>query len=1175
MNISWIKRGMKLFAFIAFVFPLTVSAASYVYTSTADFEGGNLDGLVTDPADQLQLGTTGSTFPVMWIANAGEDTVSKIDTDNNVETARYRTWIAPAALHGAWTGPAPSRTGVDVDGNVYIANRHFDGRAISVVKILAEGGIDRNGSGTIETSRDLDNNGTISGAELLPITDDGDGIFECNATSCESADERIAWVVQIPGTDGDLGRSLCVGTDSNVWVGAYNTGIYYKLSSADGSGMGSMNTGGRPYGCAIDSNGILYGANLSNYIVRGDTNTFTGLGSLSHSGQGSSYAITVGNGNKVYLGSTSGHSFIEYDPGTNTFSTPSISTIRSLGVAVDGGGRIVVSGYSGIRVYNANKTLHCSSTVIPGGFPSDIRGSVVDANGDYWSVSRSSSEIIKYDQDCGFIMRRPVGYEPYTYSDVTGFAARNTTTPTGVWNVIVDGGSADFNWENASWTSNIPTDAQIVVRVRTANDPGDLEFVSYSAPISNGGGFVAVGQYAEFKVSLTANPDGDSPILNDFSAEGSPANEPPDAKCKDQAVSTPADACVADANIDDGSSDPDGDTLVLSQSPTGPYGLGNTVVQLTATEVGTNPVLFDTCLATVTVTDDTDPAVDAGANQLHEATSTGGAPAVLSIFSSDACGPPSIDVAPALAIYPLGTTTVTVTATDGSNNDASDTVDIKVVDTTPPVLTIPDDIEVEATGPQTPVSIGSASATDIFPLTISNNAPADYPVGSTPVVWTALDANNNSTSLTQTITVVDTTAPVVTPPADLVVVSTGLLTPADLGIATATDAVGVVSGPTPDLPGPFLAGTTTIVWSASDAAGNVGTAIQTITVLGQLVCEMEVDGGDKSKKSGKSGKSGKSDKSGKSGKSGKSDKSGKSGKSGKSEKTPGIRMADSMHLETYNSDENIETLWDSLFAATPGVNETLTMQSDNVLTWQAGEIELSGQIGLSVSSGKKSDKSGKRSGKRSGKGKPPAPTGPVLKKITLTDAKKKQGTTDFVSSSGGVDVNLADGGWHDVMVKGMDGVEVIIDGESVTGHLKQLKLQLAKSSTVATPVVKDFRLVLSAITEMANVKKGLAGSVVVRVPATVVTALGSTVYDEESKDGPAVLGGHTEAEFDSEGGLIGVDISSLLDGSNDNLHQRKGACVVNIPNQYEGGEGEEELPDDGEGEGDGPLPDDG
>ena len=119
MNISWIKRGMKLFAFIAFVFPLTVSAASYVYTSTADFEGGNLDGLVTDPADQLQLGTTGSTFPVMWIANAGEDTVSKIDTDNNVETARYRTWIAPAALHGAWTGPAPSRTGVDVDGNVF------------------------------------------------------------------------------------------------------------------------------------------------------------------------------------------------------------------------------------------------------------------------------------------------------------------------------------------------------------------------------------------------------------------------------------------------------------------------------------------------------------------------------------------------------------------------------------------------------------------------------------------------------------------------------------------------------------------------------------------------------------------------------------------------------------------------------------------------------------------------------------------------------------------------------------------------------------------------------------------------------------------------------------------------------------------------------------------------
>ncbi len=77
---------------------------------------------------------------------------------------------------------------------------------------------------------------------------------------------------------------------------------------------------------------------------------------------------------------------------------------------------------------------------------------------------------------------------------------------------------------------------------------------------------------------------------------------------------------------------------------------------------------------------------------------------------------------------------------------------------------------------------------------------------------------------------VDNIPPVVTPPADIIVQATGTLTAVDIGTATAIDNVGVVSGPSPSTTGPFPLGTTTIVWTASDAAGNIGTATQNVTV---------------------------------------------------------------------------------------------------------------------------------------------------------------------------------------------------------------------------------------------------------------------------------------------------------------------------------------------------------
>jgi FG-GAP-like repeat len=83
-------------------------------------------------------------------------------------------------------------------------------------------------------------------------------------------------------------------------------------------------------------------------------------------------------------------------------------------------------------------------------------------------------------------------------------------------------------------------------------------------------------------------------------------NAPPVAICKDISVDA-GPACAADAIIDNGSFDPDSaDSITLSQSPAGPYPLGQTDVTLTVTD---NQGASSSCQATITVVDNTPPSI--------------------------------------------------------------------------------------------------------------------------------------------------------------------------------------------------------------------------------------------------------------------------------------------------------------------------------------------------------------------------------------------------------------------------------------------------------------------------------------------------------------------------------------------------------------------------------------
>ena len=207
-----------------------------------------------------------------------------------------------------------------------------------------------------------------------------------------------------------------------------------------------------------------------------------------------------------------------------------------------------------------------------------------------------------------------------------------------------------------------------------------------------------------------------------------------------------------------------------------------------------------------------------------------------------------------LSVFPLGETTVTFSATDAAENVGTESATVTITDQTAPVLTAPADGTVPATDangtaatdPAIVAWVESAVATDSVDssVTITNDAPAVLPLGATVVTFTVTDAAGNTSTAAATATIADTTAPVITAPEVLVVLgeSDGVSATTQeivdmIAAVTATDNVdGVIATITNDAPTDvFPFGETTVTFTATDAAGNVGTAKTVVNVSLDIV----------------------------------------------------------------------------------------------------------------------------------------------------------------------------------------------------------------------------------------------------------------------------------------------------------------------------------------------------
>ncbi len=481
-----------------------------------DNEGDNVEGCEGLPPEEcVTLGGRTISLHVIWIANSSQGTVSRIDTRTREEEGRYYTSpLLPAS------SASPSRTSVDYLGDVVVGNRAF-GQQASVTRIASEdcpAGDTSTGAGDI---LDWGDDACVLWNSDVGCGPDGGGWgVGCGIARAVAVQDRV-------GLDGVL--------EERVWVGMFNEQGYYELDRSDGSETGEFADCSpcTPYGAAIDRDGILSSACLSQNMCRFDTSNVDDVEVLVQ--PGSNYGITVDQDGIVWTGG----SCTKYDPEAAEFT--SIAGCSGNGVGADGNGYVWVGqcwggggfGGGGSMCRIDAETLEVTTSAALS------FGIGVDFDGFIWGVGYSTTyvDIVDGSMDPGAedVERVELGLTgPYTYSDMTGYQLRNATDPQGSYAHVFEGcdGEDMTGWEAVTWEAVTPEGTSIQISVRHADDLAtlateawivvgstvELESPAELEPVLGVGPH---GRYLEVKFTLFSESRENRPMLTDMGVQWS------------------------------------------------------------------------------------------------------------------------------------------------------------------------------------------------------------------------------------------------------------------------------------------------------------------------------------------------------------------------------------------------------------------------------------------------------------------------------------------------------------------------------------------------------------------------------------------------------------------------------------------------------------------------------
>ena len=248
----------------------------------------------------------------------------------------------------------------------------------------------------------------------------------------------------------------------------------------------------------------------------------------------------------------------------------------------------------------------------------------------------------------------------------------------------------------------------------------------------------------------------------------------------------------------------------------------------------------ESCSFDVTLVDNQNPTITAPDN-ISESANPGECFATIADLGTpvtdDNCGVASVtNNAPAQ--FPAGlTTTVIWTVTDDAGNTATAEQLVTITDNEDPTITAPDDLNInsdEGICFASNVDLGIPDVDDNCSVaSTSNDAPTEFPIGTTVVTWTVTDEAGNTATDTQNVTVVGISEPIFEEPEPITLNNSpgecGYLS-ADLVEPLIDFSCGDVTI-TNDAPNIIPVGTSTITWFAEDDFGNSTSISQEITVV--------------------------------------------------------------------------------------------------------------------------------------------------------------------------------------------------------------------------------------------------------------------------------------------------------------------------------------------------------
>lgn len=405
----------------------TTDASTTALTTSGVMPDTTTGGSTTD-AGTTDAGTTGTTtggsggcevkcgnsdWSYVWIANSGENTVSKLNTRDMTEEGRYYT--RPDKQGN------PSRTSVSIDGKaMVVANRHG-----GLTKIWArkEFCTDKNGNGQIETSTGKND---VLAFEL---------------------DECIAWHTPFPGattqrpvawTSGVYNQETCEYEDQQIWAAA-SFGLDTNSPCQNAQGIKVFRVNGDTgmvddtidlpnvscgqlgaYGAAVDTQNnawfFVFGGGI---IFKVDHETLA----VEVVNKGF-YGIAVDNKDRVWLDDGS-----RYDPVTKQWANQigDLQPNGGSGVAIDFKGRVWHATDGGLGWLDSETMVVGGKVLIPNnGFS---RGIGVDVDGYIWSVPLGGTVAHRIHPDTFEIATYTGLNQPYTYSDMAGGQINNVVCP--------------------------------------------------------------------------------------------------------------------------------------------------------------------------------------------------------------------------------------------------------------------------------------------------------------------------------------------------------------------------------------------------------------------------------------------------------------------------------------------------------------------------------------------------------------------------------------------------------------------------------------------------------------------------------------------------------------------------------------------------------------------------